>query len=416
VVVHSSSHKPFFYGWVIAGIAALVAFSSGPGQSYTFSVFIDSMILDLGLSRTDISVLYAVGTGFSATMVIIVSRLADKYGPKIMIVLTATCLFLACVGMAFALSAIAFFVAFSALRAFGQGSTSINATLITAQWFVRMRGRAMAVMGLGFAVSMAFMPIMSRILIDIVGWRIAYVFLGAFIWLLVVPISIIVLRNTPEEIGLHPDGDNTHPEGETGSFDIVEKDNRKVLTSPTFWGLALPLATPSFVSTALIFHQAAIFLERGISSTMAAAAFLPISVSAIFASLLSGFLVDRVGPKKLFYGSMTVLVLSIAILGFGGTSDWAILYAVMLGASNGSGQIVSNVLWAHYYGRRKLGRVQGSANMVTIAGSALGPLPLAIMQGLTEGFVVGVLLMGVLPVGAVLALFLVNTNNIQQIE
>ena len=149
---------------------------------------------------------------------------------------------------------------------------------------------------------------------------------------------------------------------------------------------------------------------------MAAAAFLPISVSAVFASLLSGFLVDRVGPRKLFYASMAVLVLGIAILGFGETSDWALLYAVMLGASNGSGQIVSNVLWAHYYGRRKLGRVQGSANMVTIAGSALGPLPLAISQGLTGGFVVGILLMGVLPVCAVLALSLVNTNNIEQIE
>ena len=393
-----------------------MAFSSGPGQSYTFSVFIDPMIVDLGLSRTDISVLYAVGTGFSATLVIIVSRLADKFGPKIMIVLTATCLSLACVGMAFAAGGLAFFTAFAALRAFGQGSTTINATLITAQWFVRMRGRAMAVMGLGFAGSMAFMPILSRILIDGVGWRVAYVFLGVFIWLLVVPISIVLLRNTPEEIGLHTDGDETHTEREMGSYNIVEKDNRKVLTSPTFWGLALPLATPSFVSTALIFHQIAIFLERGISSTIAAAAFLPISVSAVFASLLSGFLVDRVGPRKLFYASMAVLVLGIAILGFGETSDWALLYAVMLGASNGSGQIVSNVLWAHYYGRRKLGRVQGSANMVTIAGSALGPLPLAISQGLTGGFVVGILLMGVLPVCAVLALSLVNTNNIEQIE
>ena len=139
--------KPF-YGWVIVTVAALVAFSSGPGQSYTFSVFIDSMIDEFNLSRTDISGLYAIGTGISAAMVMVVSRLADKFGPKAMIMITVSCLTLSCMGMAFVTGSISFFLAFAALRAFGQGSVPINATLITAQWFVRMRGRAMAIMGL----------------------------------------------------------------------------------------------------------------------------------------------------------------------------------------------------------------------------------------------------------------------------
>ena len=87
LATHLLFRKPF-YGWIVVGVAALVAFSSGPGQSYTFSVFIDSMMLDSGLSRTDLSTLYAVGTGLSAGVVMVVSRLADKFGPRLMIVLT----------------------------------------------------------------------------------------------------------------------------------------------------------------------------------------------------------------------------------------------------------------------------------------------------------------------------------------
>jgi hypothetical protein len=43
-----------YYGWLIVAIGALVSFCSGPGQSYVFSIFIDSIIADTGLSRTTI--------------------------------------------------------------------------------------------------------------------------------------------------------------------------------------------------------------------------------------------------------------------------------------------------------------------------------------------------------------------------
>ncbi|HIB11575.1 MAG TPA: hypothetical protein EYO17_06580 [Dehalococcoidia bacterium] len=44
----------------------MVVFSSGPGQSYVFSIFIDSIISDTGLSRSGISALYMLSTGVSA--------------------------------------------------------------------------------------------------------------------------------------------------------------------------------------------------------------------------------------------------------------------------------------------------------------------------------------------------------------
>ena len=59
---------------MIVAVGFLIAFSSGPGQSFVFSVFLDSIIEDTGLSRTAISALYSVGTGLSAVMVAFVSR------------------------------------------------------------------------------------------------------------------------------------------------------------------------------------------------------------------------------------------------------------------------------------------------------------------------------------------------------
>ena len=63
---------------------------------------------------------------------------------------------------------------------------------MTAQWFVAQRGRAMAVMGLGFAASLALLPPFSRALIDAFGWREAYVALGVLVWLLVIPATALL--------------------------------------------------------------------------------------------------------------------------------------------------------------------------------------------------------------------------------
>ncbi|MGA7669623.1 MAG: MFS transporter [Nitrolancea sp.] len=393
--------KPF-YGWAIVAMGMLITFSSGPGQSYVFSVFLDSIIQDTGLSRTTVSALYAVGTGVSAALVLLVSRLADRYGPRLTVAAVALALGSACFGMSFATGFVAFFLAFAALRALGQGSLPINATLLTASWFVRRRGRAMAVVGLGFALSNAVLPGAARFLIEQTGWRHAYMFLGVMVWVLVIPGALLLVRDTPEQVGLFPDGADSPPDNEPRrSAGRSSTDSRPVLTSPLFWLLAVPLSTPSFVSTALVFHQVSIFSERGLDATVAAAVFVPYAIASASFSALAGFAIDRFGPKRLFSVNMLFLLGGVVMVGFIGSTVAAVIYALILGSAGGIQRIISGVTWAHIYGRHGLGRVQGSAMMVSITSAAIGPLPLAYLHGLTGSYTVGLAAMAVLPVLAV---------------
>ena len=393
--------KPF-YGWAIVGLGGIVAFSSGPGQSFVFSVFIDSLIEDTGLSRTAISLLYAIGTGVSAVMVFTVSRLADRFGARTTLIAAATGLGLACFAMAQATGALLVFVAFSALRALGQGSLTINATLLTAQWFVEKRGRAMALMGLGFPLSLAILPPTCRALIDSIGWRETYIILGAMVWILVLPPAIFVAKERPEDIGLFPDGAPEPPRREVLSKTSPSKP-APVLSSPRFWLLAIPLATPGLVTTALIFHQTAIIEERGLSAALAAGLFVPIAACSAATSMVAGWVVDRSGPKPIFALSMTALLGAMGVLLLVESLPLAIVYALLLGITQGTSRIVGSVTWAHFYGRAGLGRVQGSAVMVGITGSALGPLPLAWLNAQFEGFGPAVAVMAILPVLAIVA-------------
>ena len=211
---HAMRSQGIFYGWVIVGIAMLATFASGPGQSYMFAVFIDPIMADTGISRTGISTLYAAGTFVSAGMVFFISRLADKRGPRFTLTMIALLFGAACFGMAFATGWVMTALALAALRGLGQGALPINGTLLMAQWFVRRRGRAMAIAGLGGALSTATLPPLARLLIDGIGWRESYLVFGITIWVVVVPAAIFLVRNRPEDVGLHPDGADEPPYGE----------------------------------------------------------------------------------------------------------------------------------------------------------------------------------------------------------
>ena len=406
--INRQQDNKFFYGWIIVVVGIFIAFSSGPGQSFVFSVFIDSMIAETGFSRSAISTLYLLSTSISAVMVAIVSRFADKWGARSNLILIGIVFGISCFSMALSSGIIAFYLSFAALRALGQGSLTINATLLVNQWFVEKRGRAIAIMGLGFPLSNAILPYLSRVLIDSFGWREAYGILGILVMILIVPPAFFLLRNYPEDLGLFPDGSDSSPEIEKKNNNQRVAQERRVLTSKNFWLLALPLATPGLVVTALIFHQTSILQINGLSTTTAAAIFIVFACSSAVTSMIAGFFVERVGPVILFAFSMIVLCCVCLFALIVDSILLAIIYAALMGISGGSQRIVQGVIWANYYGRFGLGKVQGSAMMIGITGAAIGPLPLALFFDLNGSYTWGILLLAMLTVIAFFSIAVIH--------
>jgi MFS family permease len=316
--------------------------------------------------------------------------------------------------MAFAAGWLMTALALAALRGLGQGALPINGTLLIAQWFVARRGRAMAIAGLGGALSTALLPPLSRLLIDGIGWRNAYLVFGVVIWAVVVPVAIFLVRNRPEDVGMYPDGADHPPHGERpASTGPVERDRRKVLTSPMFWMLAIPMSMPGLVDTALIFHQTSIFEERGLSATIAAAAFTPMALASAASGFVSGFIIDRFGPRLLYIVALCILCVPPVLVQSISTTPMAFTYGLIMGIGSGMSMMVGRVTWAHYYGRHGLGRVQGSAMMVSIVGSALGPVTLAAIRDRSDDYTPALLTMIALMLSALIMMVLYRPRPVE---
>lgn len=78
--------QKFYYGWVIVFIGGLGVFFSGPGQTYSNSIFIDQYINDFGWSRTEVSSIYSGATLAAGLLMMLVGRFIDRFGQRTMMV------------------------------------------------------------------------------------------------------------------------------------------------------------------------------------------------------------------------------------------------------------------------------------------------------------------------------------------
>ena len=399
---------PVFYGWVILGVCALGMFTSGPGQTFGISIFVDPLINDLGWSRSMVSGLYTAGSLTAALAMIPVGRLLDRYGARVMLVAVALVFGVVALGMSQVNHPVHLFLGFAGLRILGQGSLTLIPTTLVAQWFVRIRGRAMALSMLGSVASQAAFPILILFLIISFGWRDAWVALAFIIWaLLILPAGLLVRRN-PESVGLLPDGDSPRPKSTESRVAEVPSYTddwtaSEAVGTRTFWLLLFTSSSQSLISTGLVFHMVSLLDSRGLSVTVTATVFSFMAISALLGTFVAGLLADRIPNRFLLTTGQGILVIAMLWM-FVISAAWhAYLFGAMLGLAGRLTMVTSAVIWPNYYGRKYLGSIRGMVSTSGVASAALGPWPFGFLYDLTGTYATPVLVFLALPAACAVA-------------
>jgi len=384
--------SPVYYGWIILAVGAVGGIMTSPGQTYSIAVFIDSFISDLDTSRSLVSTLYTAGTLTASFALPFVGRQLDRRGARFMIVIVSFFLGWACIYMGFIRNAGMLFIGFLALRMLGQGSLSLVSTYVINQWWVRRRGMAMGIAGMVAAlIGAGGFPNLINWLIPIYGWRIAYMLLGLGILVGMLPLGLILIRNRPEDYGLYPDGTiSVVADKDTAVGEPIEEHwtLSEALRTSSFWIVGAGLSSGSMLSTGLTFHLFSIFKDSGLSSTVAASVFLPIAVTAGIMHLGGGVLVDRVPIRVILTISLFLQTLALIMAPYLCSVQLALVFGLIMGMRGGLQMIVSNVIWARFYGRLHLGSITGVTTTLMVASSALGPMPFGVARDILGSYTV----------------------------
>jgi len=311
-------NRRFFYGWIMVFVAMVGYFVSGPGQSHMFSVFILPLSTDLGLDQTEISFAYAIATLAAAFGLPYIGRLIDRYGMRQVVLVTTVLLGFAAIGFGQVQNLIMLGLLFGALRFLGQGTMMLSSSNLVAQWFSAKRGFAASLVALGFSASVALHPPLAQWLIDQVGWRDAWFWLGILTWIIYLPLVYFLVQNKPEDIGLLPDGVKVTDENDQAKPSDADLGltSSEALRTSAFWITALSLSSFSMLVTALFFYQVSIFQTQGLSEQIAARVF-PISAMTMVCCMpIFGRLLDRYPTKPLFAAAMLLMTGSLVSMVF----------------------------------------------------------------------------------------------------
>jgi len=365
----------YFYGWIIVAVANLGIFSSGPGQSHTFSVFVGPIGKDLDLSSTSIASAYGLATLIAAFMLPYMGKLIDKYGARKTLIIVSIILGFSCVFFGAASNFLMLTVGFGFLRFFGQGSLMLGCANLVSQWFDKKRGFAMSLMALGFGISMAIHPPLSQFLIDEYGWKFAWVFLGVSTWMIMVPTLYILAWNTPESVGLLPDGDKRAESINDKNEPIEGLDLTQALKEKSFYILSAMWFGMAMLVTTLHFYQVTILTSQGISTDFAANLFTVSAIAMVLFMPVVGKLFDNIPTNFVLTIGLIINCISLLSITYANNEYYAFFYAIFFGINNAISMTMFGYIWPRYFGRKHLGSIQGTGQMIGVIGASLGPLP-----------------------------------------
>jgi MFS family permease len=355
--------------WLVLAGAVVVQGATAPGQTVGVSVFVDHIAADLELGRSAVSSAYLVGTLAGALTMPAAGRLIDRRGVRF-----ATLLFGAGFGaMLIAMGGVAGFVSlalgFAGTRALGQGALTLTATTTVAVWFDERRGVATGIKAAAGSGLMALVPIASAALILAVGWRTAWVVLGVLAWAILLPLGLWLIANpavAPPAAAMDAD---EPPPVTAPSWPVAD-----VLRHPAFWAMNGAGALSALVGTGLMFHHIDLLAGRGLSTTEAAATFLPLTLASAAAALVAGRYADRVSPRLLAAIGLVVLAAAPALVQVVSHGVTAGLYGAFLGAAGSSIRTIEATALPRWFGVASIGQIRGIVMAAGVGASAAGPL------------------------------------------
>ncbi len=382
--------KPrIFYGWwiVIASVFLNIVF--GGILFYGFTLVIDPITEEMNWTKTQITGAYlfmGLGIGILAPLL---GWMFDKVGPRPLLAFGLTGLGFSLIMLHSVDSLIWFYLWFSLANASSVGMWMAVGPAV-ANWFVRMRGRAVGIYSLGFAFA-GFMAPPFLWLVDGVdygwlvfagvGWRDAF-FIAGIVFLIMMPIAVLIIRHRPEDLGLYPDGADEPPAETTMSSSAAISDDVEVnstasqaLKTSAFWLLAVASMFGFLAIATLQVHWVPYLGSTGFSRETAAFYLTLLPLSTVMGRLTFGFLADFMDKRRvtaLAFGVQACAVFTLAWVDE--SRQWSIfLFLGFWGFGFGGTVVTRMALQGFLFGRNSFGALQGALSMTSEAGFALAP-------------------------------------------
>ena len=390
--------RKVFYGWWIVAAGGSVQWYVSAVFWRGFSAFFDSMVGTFGWSHAATAGPASIQRIQGGMISPFVGTVLDKFGPR-----KAMAFGVAVTGVGFMLmsrvnSLWQFYLSVALLTLGMSFGTFIVLVTTVNNWFIRKRGRALSIMMAASAVGGFTFPVLV-LSIEHFGWRSVLFAVGIGCWVIGFPASYM-MRRSPEEYGLLPDGDPAPAVSEGGKArtdGLPRETNVRVKEAVRlrfFWQLALATSIGQMVSATNLVHLTAL-KEFGVGAGLAATAVGSIAFGDLAGRLLSGVLGDRFDKRRLLalafavetVGTVGLTLVNYEIGPFKFSPAWTLpVFIVGFGLGFGASVPLRLAIMGDYFGRKSYGSIVGLMSSVSAGFGAGGPVFAGLMFDLTGDY------------------------------
>ena len=361
--------------WIV--LAALtLAMLAASGLRAVFGVYIKPMEAEFGWTRGALSGAAAVSLLLLGAVGPFVGRLADRWGPRRVIVLSLVLLAAGTIGSSFVQRLWHIYVTAGLFMAIGAGGVALTTgSAVIARWFEGRRGLAIGIAAGGMSAGQLILIPLATAITAYYGWRSSYLWLGTGL-LLVVPLAAWLIRNNPEDRGLRPYG-ATGPAQTAAQARAAQAAGRVSVVEAAqtlpFWLLMATFFVCGYTSNGMVLtHFMPHALEHNFTAFQASAALGVMGAMNVVGTMASGWICDRLGrrvPLAVYYFLRGVsLIFLLYVWDVPSLHFWAALF----GLNYISTVPPTTTLTANIYGRYSVGELSGWIFFSHQVGSALG--------------------------------------------
>ena len=362
-----------FYGWWIVTVGFICLLLAGGLVFYAFGAFFSPLMNEFGWTRARLS---GVMTMFSLVGVFapFVGMLIDKYGARMVMAIGALV-----TGIAFALLSLTnsiwyFYIVYFVIAIGHLGILNLPILTAVANWFVKRRGLAIGITVTGFGLGGTLMVPLATYLISIFGWKLAYLFSGLGICAVLFPLTMLIIRHRPQEMGLSPYGKSL-TETQEGT---IKYDNpwtlAKAVRTRVFWLLIAALTLALVGPGSIIVHLIPALIDKGIPAQVAATVLGCVTGVSILGRVIIGYMADRMPIR--YVAMLFFFLQAIGLLLLLRVDSMAIVwgFAVVFGLAMGGLFALEPLLVSTYFGVASFGAIYGGLWAFEGLGFAVGPL------------------------------------------
>ena len=352
--------------WPLVAAGALLG-CVAIGAVFALAVLLQPMSAATGWSRAGLSsamTLAFLSMGFAGFGW---GMLSDRYGPRVVVLVGALLLGLACVLASRAGSLLQFQLSYGVLLGIAASSFFTPVMAATAASFEKRRNLAISLVSAGVGVApMTLSPLVAW-LIDHYDWRTTLMMVGVLAWALTLP-AVWFVRAVPDT-GV-ADQDQVAGTG-AGARDWTVA---RALRSKPFIVLALAFFACCAAHSGPIFHTVSYAVGCGLSVTAAVTIYSMEGAAGLGGRLLFGVLADRLGAKPVLVAGLLIQALAAAAYLRVNQLDGFYAVAIVFGLAYGGTMPLYASLARDAFPPRILGAVLGAAGLLSGLGMALGPL------------------------------------------